>query len=115
MNKEPESFSKRINAISYAMNEKFCSWVSDYTLVYTIDNLKRYFSQFLSVAYDKLHDNRFIDLKLRNVNKKYPALVISIDADTQPNNALEIQFALFVFMEEWYADFGFSDICLEWV
>ncbi len=80
-----------------------------------IGDFKMHFAKFLSAVYDKQHDHRFIDLVLKKNNKKFPALVLSIDANTPLNQACAIQFALFVFMEEWYAHHGFSDVLLEWV
>lgn len=110
-----KSFSQRFSDIAYDMNTKYSRAVIDKDIEFNEKTLEETFKEYLSKVYDKDHDNRFCGLKLRDNDKNRPALVLSVDADVVIRNALEIEFALRVFLEEWYPDLNYGDIYTEWV
>lgn len=109
-----KSFSRKFEDMDHDMNEKFSVALKDENFDSHKGRLEVYFKRFLSVVYEKDHDNRFQHLELRDMDLRYPTLVLGIDADSIIRNAREIQYALFTFLDEWYPELDYSNILLEW-
>jgi len=114
-NLKNQSFPKRFEAIAWDMNNMYSKAILDNEIDFTEQTIEDNFKKFLSIVYEEDHDNRFCGLELTDNNKNYPAFLLTVDADTHINNARDIQFALSVFLEEWYSELQYGDILTEWV
>ena len=110
------AFIKKLGQVESDMKSKyskaiFIDWGED---LETDFYLTKFFEEFLSIVYKDVYNNRFLSLELRDMGLKHNTLVLSIDADSALIVGRDIQFALFVFIEEWYPELNYSNILLEW-
>jgi hypothetical protein len=105
-----KSYARKMEDMANDMNQQYSRLTAHKDLEWTEKTLEENFKEFLSIVFEKWHDNRFCGLTINDDN----VLVLSIDADSVIGNARQIDFALLVFLEEWYPELDFSHILLEW-
>ena len=108
-----KSISKKIEELAWEMNNNYSKGTIEDETDFDKQTIEQNFKRFLSIVFDEQHDNRICGLELTDNNKNTPALLLTVDADTQIGNATDIMFAVGVFLEEWYSELQYGDILTE--